>query len=279
MTVYRKMNPDDVIAGLSLCRIAGWNQLARDWEMFLNLNPEGCIVAEQEKVIGTVTTARYQDHFSWIGMVLVDPAFRRQGIGMQLMHESLHTIRPGETAKLDATPAGREVYLKLGFIEEYNLSRMLLNTIPRSDKPNEARPLPKNSIPSLAEFDSRIFGAGRKELLEWMFEGAPQYAFVVAGEMEIQGYCLGRNGFNYTQIGPVIARDRNIAEMLVISALSRCPDKPVIIDTPRLDPEWTAWLNSIGFAEQRPLIRMYKGSNDFPGIPESQFAILGPEFG
>jgi hypothetical protein len=39
------------------------------------------------------------------------------------------------------------------------------------------------------------------------------------------------------------------------------------------------WLISIGFTEQRELIRMYRGKNAYPGTPEKQFAILGPEFG
>ncbi len=279
MIGYRKMNHGDIPAALSLCRIAGWNQLSRDWEIFLQLNPDGCIVAEEDKVIGTIAAARYQGRFSWISMLLVDPAFRRQGIGMQLMRESLNTLTPGETARLDATPAGREVYLKLDFAEEYNLSRMTLGSIPRPVKSNGARPLVKNEISSLAESDGRIFGANRMELLEWLFDGASQYAFLVADKNEIKGYCFGRNGFNYTQIGPVIALDRGIAETLVLSVLSRCPDKPVVLDAPRFDPEWTTWLNTLGFTEQRPYTRMYRGTNAFPGTPEKQYAILGPEFG
>jgi len=45
MITHRKMNMRDIPAGLSLCRAAGWNQLARDWELFLQLNSEGCFVA------------------------------------------------------------------------------------------------------------------------------------------------------------------------------------------------------------------------------------------
>jgi hypothetical protein len=43
--------------------------------------------------------------------------------------------------------------------------------------------------------------------------------------------------------------------------------------------EWLQWLAAIGFIEQRPFTRMYRGVNRFPGVPEKQFAILGPEFG
>src|SRR5438093_626515 len=70
----RQMTHADIPAGLRLCRAAGWNQLESDWRCFLELNPEGCRVAESEsRVAGTVTTLRYEAKFSWISMVLVDP--------------------------------------------------------------------------------------------------------------------------------------------------------------------------------------------------------------
>src|SRR5881394_1914264 len=86
MIFYRKMKPYDIAAGLALCRTAGWNQLARDWKIFLQLNPNGCRVAIiKDKVVGTVATIHYQNFFSWIGMVLVDPGYQGQGIGVQLL--------------------------------------------------------------------------------------------------------------------------------------------------------------------------------------------------
>lgn len=65
------MKVHDIADGLSLCRMAGWNQLATDWEIFLHLSPNQCIVATSEsKVIGTVTTIRYQkkNQLDWNGI-------------------------------------------------------------------------------------------------------------------------------------------------------------------------------------------------------------------
>ncbi|MGH2564748.1 MAG: GNAT family N-acetyltransferase, partial [Ginsengibacter sp.] len=118
MIVFRPMTDNDIAAGMVLCRAAGWNQLARDWEILLHLNPDGCRVATiNNKVIGTVTAIRYEKFFSWIGMVLVDPAFRGRGTGMQLLDEALRVLQNEETIKLDATPAGRKLYLKLNFVD------------------------------------------------------------------------------------------------------------------------------------------------------------------
>jgi len=279
MIVFRKMKPEDITAGLSLCRSAGWNQLARDWEIFLKLSPSGCHVAGLEKIVGTVTTVRYQNHFSWIGMLLVDPSKQRQGIGMQLMREALHFLQHEDTIKLDATPAGREVYLKLNFVDEYPLSRMMIKAVPNNLKASGTRPILKCDLSSIMKFDHEVFGADRQTLLEWMLEGAPQNAFLVEEKNEIQGYCFGRPGYNLTQIGPVIAKNTEIAKKLVSSALQNLIGHPVVMDVPYCDPLWSEWLKSVGFTEQRPFIRMYLGSNDFTGIVEKQFAIMGPEFG
>ena len=94
MILFRCMNREDIAAGLSLCRAAGWNQCLNDWNIFLELSPEGCRVAVVDgvKIVGTVTTVRYQDHFSWIGMALVDPDWRRMGIGMELRLEYLSIL-------------------------------------------------------------------------------------------------------------------------------------------------------------------------------------------
>jgi GNAT superfamily N-acetyltransferase len=237
MIILRAMKPADIDAALSLCRSAKWNQLARDWEIFLQLSPDGCSVAvKQNKVVGTVTTVRYQNSFSWIGMVLVDPASQRQGIGMQLLKKALEVLRHEETVKLDATPAGREVYLKLNFVDEYRLSR--LHCIVNADGLDfwDARPVSKKDLQAIAAFDSGTFGAHRQSLLQWMWEGAMQYAFIVKDEDEIQGYCLGREGQNFTHFGPVVAKNTIVAKNLMAAALRTCIGKPVILDALHFDP-------------------------------------------
>lgn len=280
MIEYRVMKQEDVEAGLSLCRMIGWNQLAKDWELFLSVSPGDCRVAVKDnKVVGTVTTIKYQEAFCWIGMVLVNPECQKQGIGKQLLKEALAILQNEETIKLDATPAGREVYLKLDFVDEYRISRM--KTIAAADGLVEgiAVAVDEKHLNEIAEFDKAVFGADRRFLLEWMWKGAPQYAFVIKDKEEIQGYCMGRTGFNFTDIGPIVAKDIKIAKRLASSALKNCIGKPVVIDGLKLHIEWIDWLHSIGFTEQRELIRMYKGKNNFPGIPGNQFSILGPEFG
>lgn len=281
MIAYRQMTPGDIPAGLNLCRLAGWNQLDSDWELFLQIHSKGCRVAVDDhgNVVGTVATIPYENHFAWIGMVLVDPSKRRKGIGTQLLREALQLTSDLETVKLDATPAGREVYLKLGFVDEYRIVRMLGRTITRGNVLPGARPVKESDFPSLLNIDREVFGANRQSVLEWLFKDAPQYAFIVEEQGQVLGFCLGRHGYDFDQIGPLIANDTNSATQLLTGALQRVGDKPVVLDILTHTPSWITMVSSLGFKELRPLIRMYRGSNNYPGLPAKQFAILGPEFG
>ncbi len=87
------MQQSDIPAGLRLCRASGWNQLEDDWSIFLESSPAGCRVAEMNgAVIGTVATLPYQERFSWLSMLLVDPQHRRAGVGTVLLKEALRVV-------------------------------------------------------------------------------------------------------------------------------------------------------------------------------------------
>lgn len=281
--MFRNMEWTDIPSGLSLCRSAGWNQLSRDWEIFLMLDPQGNRVCVQDdgNVIGTVTTIRYGHHFAWIGMVLVDPAHQRKGIGLRLLEQAGQLLKNENCVKLDATPAGRQVYTNLDFEDEYELSRMFASPFHMQHVISSpaATALTAESLESVRSFDLEIFGADRMALLSWMLDGAPELAFKVGERDHLKGFCFGRSGYRYAHIGPVVANNVEVAKDLVSAALKHCGNKPVILDVSHHNDSWRGWLESVGFSALRPFIRMYRGDNLCPGIPENQYAILGPEFG
>src|SRR5262249_61822 len=161
------------------------------------------------------------------------------------------------------------------------LSRMetVVSDLIKRDEDNSARPMTEEDLPLVFEMDHQVFGADRGVMLKWMFDGAPEYSRVIVRGGEIAGYTFGRRGFYFEHLGPVIAEDQDTAKQLVAACLSDQMGRSFILDGARHDREWTRWLESIGFREQRPFIRMFRGENLDPGLPEKQFAILGPEFG
>lgn len=279
--VERPMTERDIDAGLRLCRAAGWNQIRQDWALYLAQNPggAGCLV-QNGHVVGTEVTVNFQGRFAWIGMVLVDPTFRRQGLGTRLLQMAMEHLADCETIKLDATPAGREVYLPLGFRDEYGLMRMEMVVGAGFAAPAvDVAPLGERDLPAVLEFDAEVFGADRSRILRTYLAEAPGLAHVCREDGAVQGYCFGRNGHTYDQVGPIVATRHEVAQALLSTALQPFPGRRFLVDAAVHTGPWTDWLKELGFREQRPYTRMYKGPNRYPGRPELQYAFLGPELG
>src|SRR5579875_1105712 len=162
------MTANDIPAALRLCRLSGWNQLEEDWRIFLRSNPNGCRLAEKDgELAGTVATIRYGDRFSWLSMLLVAPQERGNGLGTRLLQEGLAILQEEPCCRLDATPAGRQIYRKHLFFEEYSLSRMTttIDANRFASAPAETRPMCASDLNEVANQDFEVFGSDRSVLL------------------------------------------------------------------------------------------------------------------
>jgi GNAT superfamily N-acetyltransferase len=278
---FRGMRHADIKAGLRLCRLSHWDQVARDWERFLAAGPSGATAAVRGgRVIGTSATIRYGADFGWVGMVLVDPAAQGEGLGTSLLTHAIESLHDVPVIRLDATPAGHYLYLKRGFVDECGLRRMEAATIAVRGEPHPAiGAMMPGDLPEVTAMDLVAFGAPRAELLEWMYAGAPEYAVVARRGGRVAGYVFGRHGFEFEHLGPIVAVDAQLAEGMTAACLSRRGGRPFIIDATCHAAQWMQFLEQAGFREQRPFIRMYRGGQPPFGEPQLQFAVLGPEFG
>jgi GNAT superfamily N-acetyltransferase len=275
----RVMTAGDIPAGMRLKEMSGWNQTRADWERFLRASPEGCFVAEREgRVVGTAATIAYEGRFAWIGMVLVDPAARGRGIGTKLLERTIEYLdgRGIPSLKLDATPQGKPIYEKLGFTSEYEIERWQLK---RSPAPNPGAEAGPRELEEILALDRDIFGADRGELLRSVAREAPQFALQTRNQGRLAGYAFGRTGSVADHLGPWAAQDEGSARLVLDEFLRRSRQERVFVDGMRPNPWAITLLRARGFEYARPLTRMYRGRNDFPGRPELQCAILGPEFG
>jgi len=275
----RAMTFDDVSAGLRLCRLSGWNQVAEDWNTFLEFSPGACRVAERGgAVAGTLATLRFGEAFSWIAMILVDPAVRGQGIGTELIREALAILKDEKCVRLDATEAGARIYRREGFVEEYRLTRMIAK-IPVQSSDVEERscmPISPNDLHEIFDLDRKVFAADRSKLLRSFFARAPELAWVARTGATLDGYVFGRHGYHHEHVGPLAATSEGIARKLLSCCLAKQPKRSFLIDVPE---SWSDSLRSAGFVPERPLLRMYRGSKVWPPCEPYQFAIAGPEFG
>lgn len=275
MTI-RPMRAADTAAGLRLCRACGWNQLAEDWRAFLDGPRGGGLLAEREgAAAGTVAWLRY-GAFTWLSMMLVDPAARRTGVGTRLMEAALAELANEPCVRLDATPMGEPLYRRFGFEAEYELAR-LTATAPAAA--GNTPPMHAGELAEILALDAAVFGADRSAVLTSFRRRAPALARTLRQGVRLRGYCFGRPGYRYAQLGPVVAEDEAAARELAAACLAETPAGAVALDVACACGPWSA---ALGFRVERPFLRMRRGAAAAGGAPARglrEFAIAGPEFG
>lgn len=284
----REMTLADVEAGLHLCRLSHWNQLARDWQQFLVSTPGGAVVAEDGSglVIGSVATMRYagtvgNPSVAWLAMVLVDPAVRGRGVGTALLQEGLGRVADVPVVGLDATPLGQPLYTRLGFRVSSGMTRLTrVAPVLRTAAPVDGvRPATADDDGEIARLDAQATGLDRRGMLTWLREGAPELAWVHERHGRLDGVVLGRPGHAFVHLGPIVAAGTDTAMRLLQAALAASDGAPVIVDAADGHASFRDGLEALGFTAQRPFARMYRGVAHPAGEPSHLFAIIGPEFG
>lgn len=278
----RPLTQDDVPFGMGLKDEAGWNQVATDWERFIALEPAGCFVARtQGREAGTITTTGYGDRFGWVGMLIVAPELRGLGVGRALLRRGIRYLeeeRGVAAVRLDATPAGRPLYESLGFRAEGLLERR--QGVGWSAGPDETLPDLADGLAEVCAYDAARFGADRSRVLGRLAtEPGVQGALCRGTRIPVEGYIVIRPGAFRHYIGPWVAEHPEAARRLWHWAVSRIPGEPFCVDVPLANPAVEALVPRERFAVQRPLIRMCRGENRYPGQVGRIFGISGPEMG
>ena len=275
MPEIRLLFESDIPAAMRLKEAAGWNQTEADWRRLLSLAPNGCFAAVSNgRLVGTTTTTVY-DELAWIGMVLVDPQHRRQGIAAQLMNVALDYLKDKvDTIKLDATALGQPVYEKFGFEVESAVERWTGNATGRETQSPSAM-----DRAALLNLDRLAFNADRSKLIERLIDEACVAPVLIgAAHGALSGYALARSGTRKTYVGPVVANDPRVIETLLDQMLSQLAGRDVYIDINKECIDDTRLLSDRGFVKERDLIRMVKGGPTQKTSP-LVVAIAGPEVG
>lgn len=288
--VEHALDASHIPGGLVLSQAAGWNQLESDWRLFLEIGYGWGLSAGRE-LVATTMVIPYAGPFDWVSVVLVAQTWRRQGLARRLTLRANEAIdRSGRTAILDATPAGREVYLQLGYVDCWPLERLTLATRPAGialpgARGVTVRPMTSQDLPAVAAYDRPVFGADRSPILAHLRTRLAGAALVAESAGALRGFMLGRDGRLANFLGPISADSPAIALALLQKALHDVP-MPWTIDLPAAQPEMRevrAALIALGFTASRPFWRMARPPTGNVAHTFEDSARLissaGPEFG
>ncbi|MEO7404423.1 MAG: GNAT family N-acetyltransferase [Burkholderiales bacterium] len=287
LLVEHPLDASHISGGLVLSHAAGWNQLDADWRQFLSMG-HGWGMSAGDELVATTMVMPYGGPFDWVSVVLVARAWRRQGLARRLTLRANEALdRRARTAILDATPAGRHVYLQLGYVDCWPLERLTLATRPASivlpaASNVKVRAMTSQDLPAVAVYDHPVFGADRSALLAHLRTRLAGAALVAESEGAMRGFMLGRDGRLANFLGPISAESPAIALALLRQALHDVP-MPWTIDLPAVQSEVRAALIALGFTASRPFWRMARApaggvARTFEDSPRL-IASAGPEFG
>ena len=279
--MIRQMRNADIPAAMRLKHAAGWNQTPGDWQRLLRLEPEGCFVAERDGlVVGSTTAVRYASEMAWIGMVLVLPAFRRQGIAGALMRHALDWLdtRGTRTCGLDATPMGRPLYEQLGFASTELIERW---ERPPDGEPSRGGQTPARCVgtlsPTLERIDREACSYDRSRLLHDLCKDS-----TVTGAICPEGFAFGRPGSSAWFIGPCVATNAQAAAAVLRGTLESRQRERVFWDFLPSNRSARELAAELGFRPVRQLERMMLRGGESPALhPHSEqvYATAGFEFG
>jgi GNAT superfamily N-acetyltransferase len=280
----RPLREADLQAALALSQEASWNQNTADWRIFLELGHVIGLIREDGRLVATAATLPHGGAFGWISMVLVTASERRRGLARWLLRRCMDDLlAQNYIPVLDATPAGRTVYVGLGFQDCWTMRRLVTRNAPPASlilakRDASIRPIRDEDWPDVVALDTEVFGAGRSGLLRRLAERLPGAAFVAERGGRIAGYLLGRDGRTMRQLGPLAAENEKIATALLNRAIAAV-SAPLAIDVPDRHAALCEWLGELGYKVERPLTRMVYGRSKAFNDEARLFAIAGPELG
>jgi len=250
----------DIPLGMRLKNQAGWNQVEADWRRLLDLQPDGCFVAELDCVpAGTVTTCRFGP-VAWVAMMLVDQSFRGRGIGRALMSHALHALDSADvqTVRLDATPLGHPLYMSLGFAAETTFVKHVGALPPANESPCPNEPPSPEMLEQMAALDREVTGTDRGRLLLRLIEERPESLEVAVEAGKVSGFLFTRPGSKARRIGPCIATERS-GPRLLEAARQTYAGEIVAVDIPADNASAMALATSWGLGVAGALTRMCRG--------------------
>jgi GNAT superfamily N-acetyltransferase len=277
----RPLETRDLAGAMRLKELARWNQTESDWRRLLELEPRGCFCASSDgRLVGTTTTTTYGDELAWVGMVLVDPEYRRRGVATRLMETALDYLKERVAAvKLDATPDGRPVYERFGFRVESLVERWMGTARMFDARAEGCETFEPARRGELLALDREAFGADRSKLIESLLADACVAPMAAAADQRLTGYALARRGSSAAYVGPLVATDAGQAAALFDGLLSQLVGQRIYVDLNVNFERGAEVLTARGFVKQRDLVRMAYGAQSSAASSASVFAIAGPEVG
>ena len=295
----------DLPGCLALARDRGWLPEERKWRLLFDLAVVYGVRDPAGELAGVAVLTRYGAEFAVIGMMLVATRYGGRGLGRALMNRAL--AEAGDAIVfLHATPVGRPLYEKLGFVPAgashtylggFRSAAPAARAAPAASAASAtaasavaasatavpapaavvaaeggSRPAGPGDLMAIRRLDARANGTDRA-LLVRRLPGFTEQLRVTERPGGITGYAGAYRGVAYTCIGPVIAETVDDAKTLIADVAGSIAG-PVRIDLGDRHPQLREWAVGRGLMPGASAALMVLGGRPLPGDRARCFAPL-----
>ncbi len=275
---YRKFTPADLDAAQRLSLAVDWPHRREDWQWVLAIGA-GYVAVHDDRVVGTILYWKHDARHASLGMVIVDPASQGQGIGRELMSLALRDLE-GSSVQLNATPAGKPLYERLGFREigrvQQHQGLAHAGTVAAAVRGERLWPMGRSDARRLAALATRAAGMSRSRVLGGVLDVAQGIVLDRGGE--VIGFALLRRFGRGLVIGPVVAPDPQRAKLLIAHWTAVNPRKFLRIDV-HSSQRLGAWLERIGLKKVDTVVTMSKGAPPAKDATVHDYALVSQALG
>ncbi|MCC5928698.1 MAG: GNAT family N-acetyltransferase [Cyclobacteriaceae bacterium] len=274
--IRRPADSKDIVRQLS--ERAGWNQTRADIEGMHQMDTGHFMTGEfmlqgQHVPLGSGVALKINEELCWIGMILVHPELRRQGIARGIMQACVNHARQNlktPVIGLDATPGGKQVYDDLGFCDSFTIWRTLISTDGHTSPDKFVVPYETSPVEDFVKSIQYIERASLMNQLSAL-PGTKKAVFIKDGR--VKGFIMSRPGRLYPYVGPLIAGTDEAAKALLRKVLGEWKNEGyshVFMDIPEWhlekqkvfveneDCKRMDGAERIAVQKKRPFIRMYQ---------------------
>lgn len=258
------MRRADIDFALELARREGWNPGLHDGNLFYRTDPNGFFIGwVKDEPVGCISAVSYPGDFGFIGLYIVVPEHRGNGFGKALWERAIRRLK-GHNIGLDGVVQQQANYGKSGFQLAYRNVRFRLADLPGSKSPMELVPLEDIDFGKLLTYDSRFFPAPRERFLRSWIRMPGSRALASFRDGQVNGYGVIRRCHTGFKVGPLFARDGNIAEALLIRLTDHAAGgEPIFLDVPEANPA------AMQLVERHRMIKVFETARMYTGFAPS----------